>query len=215
MSEPEASRGITTLSNRYWGVDLGARLPFALNEDGMDVVVVRGEAARITAFLASEFPSFAGTMPAEPPSPAVTGARRKYLEQDCDLFEIRSDGQTVGVIIGSPYDWSSYYLRICAVLKRFRSQTLVFNCLNELLYAPLAAAGVERVIADASPANIAVTYSFVRHRYYHTGQQLTDRWGAITRYTKYLRPVNEALFHEKFVGIAPPETTILGKEATP
>ena len=45
-----------------------------------------------------------------------------YLYQLSDVFEYVHEGRTVGVVIGGPTDWSTYYCRTTAILPEYQSR---------------------------------------------------------------------------------------------
>lgn len=193
--------GSAALSELFWGVDLGAGLPRLLSEDG--ICAERGEIGRIGAFLQDEFPFFAEEQPGALDE-RIAATKRWYLSAACDLLELRQDGATVGVMVGAPEDWSTYYLRLFAVSQRCQRRGLTRRFFNECVAEPLQSRGVERVVADTSPANLAMAHTFAEQRFYATGQLLTERWGPMIRYTRFLQPARRDAFTTKFGGTAPP-----------
>jgi hypothetical protein len=119
------------------------------------------------------------------------------------------------VIVGAPEDWSSYYIRIFAVLPAFQRPALTRRFVRECLFEPLTACGVQRLVADTSPANLAMARGFSEMHFHVTGHQLSDRWGPLVRYTKFLDPACESVFLERFGGTACPASTGMREEETP
>ncbi|HKU37805.1 MAG TPA: GNAT family N-acetyltransferase [Polyangiales bacterium] len=190
-----------TLSQRFWGLDFSNGLPRTLSNDG--VHGARGELSRVREFLEREFPTFTEEELGAQLDPRMADAKRAYLLKACDLIEMRHEDRTVGVIVGAPEDWSSYYVRIFAVSKDYQRRGLVRRFARESLFQPLIEHRVERVIADTSPVNLAMTNGFTEMRFYATGHQLTERWGALVRYTKFLDPEREAAFYRRFAASLP------------
>jgi hypothetical protein len=187
------------LSKQFWNVDLTERLPRALNDAG--VRAVPGELARVMRFISEHFPRFS-----EEAQGSATDARHSTVKsgylQRCDIIELHTEQRTVGVIVGAPEDWSTYYVRVFAVASDFQKHALVRRFARECLLEPLAACGVQRVTAETSPSHRAMARLFAELDFHVTGQQLTDRWGPLVRYTKFLDPHCEARFLERFSGIA-------------
>jgi len=194
-----------TLSQQLWGLDMCAELPRRLSSDG--VLVVPGELARIGSFLRTHYGLFAEEAQGCAPTPFIQRSKRAYLGASSDLIELRHAGETVGVLIGAPEDWSSYYVRMFAMRAEYQRPGLVRRFVRECLFAPLARCGVERVVAETSPANIAMSHLFTELRFRVTGNLLSDRWGPLVRYTKFLAPACEAEFLRKFGGGAPPRSS--------
>jgi hypothetical protein len=202
-----------TLSNRLWGLDLYERLPIVLTHD--EVVAQRGELSRVRAFLNAEFPTLTEEALSAPSSELVARAKRTYLETDCDSIELRHRGRTVGVLLGAPEDWSSYYIRIFAVTQSYQRPALIRRFGRECLFERLAAHEVQRVLADTSPVNIAMSRTLSELHFHVTGHQLSDRWGPLVRYTKFLDRACEDAFLKRFAGTAPPGSAGSRKEIEP
>jgi hypothetical protein len=189
------------LSARFWGLDLAKTLPRVLSRDGVEAVP--GELGRVCEFLAEAFPTFSEGELDAAPDPRMVEAKRDYLCRVSDLIELRHEGRTVGAIVGAPEDWSSYYVRILAVSPAYQRPGLTRRFARECLLEPLAAHGVERVVADTWPTNIAMSRGFTEMHFHVTGHLLSERWGALVRYTKFLDPVREAAFERRFAAALP------------
>jgi hypothetical protein len=196
------ARSVTanTMSARLWGLDLNKGLPRLLSHDGVEATP--GDVSRVRAFLAHEFPHFGEESLGATPSESILDAKRWYLSTACDVIELRHGTQTVGAIVGAPEDWSSYYIRIFAVIQAYQRPALTRRFVRECLFEPLANHHVERVVADTSPLNLAMARGFSELHFHVTGHQLSDRWGPMVRYTKFLDPACEAAFQRRFAGIA-------------
>lgn len=196
-----ASSAPSSLTYRLWGFDLCEGLPYVV---GRDVVAHRGDLSSVRAFLSLEYPSLTEDAVVSALQPRVDSAKRSYLETASDLIELRHAGQTVGVMVGAPEDWASYYIRVFALKRSHQRPRLIRRFCRDYLFARLLAHNVQRVIADTSPANIATSRMLSELKFYVTGQQLSDRWGPLVRYTKFLDSACEEAFLKRFAGIAPP-----------
>lgn len=208
---PQVSRS-NSLSVRLWGLNLNKGLPRTLTSDG--VYAAPGDMSRVRDFLAQNFPTFREEDLGASLSTHILEAKRWYLNNACDVLELRHDERTVGVLIGAPEDWSSYYVRMFAVLQTYQRPAVRRRFIRECLFEPLIAHGVERVIADTSPTNLGMAFVFNELHFHVTGHQLSDRWGPLIRYTKFLDPACEAAFHRRFAGISGGATSD-GKEEPP
>lgn len=200
-ASPALSGLSRSLTFRVLGFDLCEGLPY---EVGHGVVAQRADLSSVRAFLSTEYPSLTEDPVASVLQVGVDSAKRKYLETACDLIELRHAGQTVGVMVGAPEDWASYYIRIFAVKRSYQRPRLIRRFCCDYLFARLLAHDVQRVVADTSPANVATSRMLSELQFYVTGQQLSDRWGPLVRYTKYLDRACEQAFLKRFAGIAPP-----------
>jgi hypothetical protein len=203
----------SSLSAQFWGVDLWHALPRPMTSDGVEAVP--GDITRIRDFLTQSFPYLTEEAQRGAANAVSMDAKRRYLQLGCDLIELRFEQRTVGVIVGAPEDWSSYYIRIFAVLPAFQRPALTRRFVRECLFEPLAACGVQRLVADTSPANLAMARGFSEMHFHVTGHQLSDRWGPLVRYTKFLDPACESVFLERFGGAACPASTGMREEETP
>lgn len=194
--------GSGSLSKLFWGLDLGEGLPKVLSEDG--VSAERGERARVSAFLRREVPFLSEEQAGTPLDDRAVAVKRWYLGEASDLLELRHQGETVGVLIGAPEDWSSYYVRMFATSARYQQRRLTRRFFNQCLYEPLTKHGVERLIADTSPGNLAMAHCFTEQHFYVSGQILSERWGPLIRYTRFLAPSRREAFLSQFGRGAPP-----------
>ena len=199
-----------TLSARFWGADLSRDLPRVLSRDG--VQAVRGDLGRVGEFLKQAFPTFTEEELGADLSPRMLEAKGRYLRTASDLIELRHLDRTVGVLVGAPEDWSTYYIRIFAFAPDYQRFGLLRRFVRECIFEPLRAHHVERVCADTSPLNIAMSRALSELHFYVTGHQLSERWGPLVRYTKFLDPTCEAAFRTRFEGTAPPRTVRRRKE---
>jgi hypothetical protein len=189
-----------TLSNKLWGLDMTNGLPCVLSSDGVEAVA--GEFGRVVAFIAEQFESLTEDTAAQPHE-STKAAKQWFLGSASDLIELRHAGRTVGVLVGAPEDWGSYYVRMFAVSPAFQRPGMIRQFARKCLFGPLRAHHVERVVADTSPSNLAMTRLFSELRFHVTGHQLSDRWGALVRYTKFLDPACERSFCARFAGSTP------------
>jgi hypothetical protein len=194
-----------------WGFALRDLLPHKLSEDG--VVAVAGELSRMGRFLNEQFALFAEEAQGSTPEYIVSNRKFEYLRDACDLVELRYADETIGLLIGAPEDWSSYYVRVFAMRRDFQRPGVIRRFVRDCLFAPLAEHGVERICADTSPANVAMSRLFTELHFHVTGSQLSERWGPLVRYTRFLSPACEAEFLRKFGGGAPADSPRKNEEA--
>jgi hypothetical protein len=194
-----------TLSDEFWNLDLTRGLPRAMTRDGIELTA--GEIDRIRHFLQTVFPTLTEEgLGAAPLEPSVAHTKRWYLGAASDLLELRKRGETIGVMIGAPEDWSTYYLRIYAVSPEHQ-RSIVTRRFAQCVLDRLAQCGVQRVVTDTSPANASAALRLSELQFHVTGQQLSERYGPLIRYTKFLDPAAEAAFLSRFAGSAPPRAT--------
>jgi hypothetical protein len=184
-----------------WGFSFNDQLPRQLSDDG--VAAFAGDFTRIGRFLNEQFSVFSEEAQGSVPNYIVRNRKFEYLRGDCDLIELRLNDETIGALIGAPEDWSSYYVRVFAMQREFQRPGMIRRFIRECLFTPLAKHGVERICADTSPSNVAMSRLLTELHFHVTGSHLSERWGPLVRYTRFLSPACEAEFRRKFGGGAP------------
>jgi RimJ/RimL family protein N-acetyltransferase len=184
-----------SLSAMLWSIDWASHLPVSLG-DGVAVRLsnfdecvpfVREHYARI--FHEEESSPFTQTR--EEPG------KERYYRIAGDFFALELDGKTIGLVVCTPSDWSTYYIRSAAVLPEHLGKGLVVSFLRSV-FQILRAAGVERVEADTAPSNLVVMRALTSLSFNVTGTVLTDRWGALVHLTRYLAEDREDVFLRQF-----------------
>lgn len=183
-------------SRFLWGIDWAEWLPRDLTDDGIELHWSDIDSAMpfIEAHYAEIFEQDAerGRFFHEP----FDGAKRRYYKT-ADVFEIKRAAYTVGLLIGAPSDWSTYYVRTMGVLREYQGRQLP-RLILPFLFDRLAKAGVRRFEAETSPSNLTSVLNLTRLRFNLTGTVLTERWGALLRFTKFVDPDAEGVFLDKF-----------------
>jgi ribosomal protein S18 acetylase RimI-like enzyme len=126
----------------------------------------------------------------------LTETKRRF-GAEMDVFQFRAPEGVIGLIMGHPTDWSTYYFRSAAFLPEFRDRRLASRLL-ERLYAPLREVGVERIDAECSPANMPMTRLFLAQGFMMTATGNSERWGYMGRFTKFLREEGETVFLRQY-----------------
>jgi RimJ/RimL family protein N-acetyltransferase len=184
-------------SEDIWRIRWADHLPFELSSDGASVHF--SDFDRAQPFFAANLAAIVEEDPALSPflQRATTDSKTRYLQQTGDYFEFKSDDRTVGFMLCTPSDWSSYYIRLTAILPEYQGKRLPQRFLPKL-FEVLAQAGVERVETDTSPSNLAVMHIMNRFRFNPTGTLLSERWGTLVRFTKFLDEECERVFLRQF-----------------
>ena len=184
------------LSEALWGIRWDALLPLDLG----------GGSSVRTSSLAAAMPfvreHYAHIFEDDGTSPfrndVLTPMKARYYELCADFFEFVHDHKTVGLLVCDPLDWSTYYIRSAAILPEHQGRQLVQRFFTSLAFELLARTGVCRVDIDVSPSNVAMLHIATRLRFNPTGTVLTERWGALTRFTKFLSDDAHQVFLEQF-----------------
>ncbi len=164
-----------------------------------DIVVSRGTIDEAMPFIQSEYQRcFEETVHLSPFLDENFDARKRcYYERVADFFILRRGEETVGVFIGNPHDWSTYYFRSATIIPELRGNKVMYTFTKILLHR-LAEAGVDRVDIDTAPSNLVMITLLNRLGFNITGTWLSERWGAMTSLTKYLSKEAESVFLDQF-----------------
>ena len=196
-TEPESERlPRRSLSQSFWNLDWRLFLPVELTTDGFAAHFSNYDST--LPFVRDHYRSIFQEKEETPFSSTNLGPNKeRYYRGAGDFFEIKKDERTIGIVVGTPVDWSTYYVRSAAVLPAFQAKQLGSRLLR-FMFPVLAAAGVERVEADTSPSNLAAMQLLTRLRFNVTGSVLSDRWGAQVRLTHFLDRQAEDVFLQQF-----------------
>jgi RimJ/RimL family protein N-acetyltransferase len=194
------SEAAPRLSELLWGIRWDDLLPV---ECAAGVTVHSVSYDEAMSFVRAHYKDIFPSVPGSPFGRIETSpAKERYYRHAADFFEFRKDGQAIALMIGDPIDWASYYIRSTAVVREYQGMTLMQR-LFPIVFERLAQAGVERVEADASPSNATSLQILTRFQFRVTGTVLTDRWGALTRFVKFLSPAVEDTFVSQFCAVRP------------
>ncbi len=188
-----ANFGRTSMSRRWFGLDWEELLPWDLG----GVVVEHGELDEALRFATRYYPTiFRGRPDQRFLQDPMTRCKRRFY-QEADVFLLREGSEPVGLQIGHPSDWSSYYIRTVALLPRVRGRGLIAELTGRMV-EPLRRAGFQRMEGDIPPANAANLTAQTRLGYVATGMVNTERWGSMVRLTKYLTEDADEAFRKQF-----------------
>jgi GNAT superfamily N-acetyltransferase len=126
-----------------------------------------------------------------------TDEKLQYYKECGDFFMIYKDSKAIGIFIGTLTDWSSYYFRSAAVLPQYQGNGAIGRLLPYLTKI-LTDSGIARIESDASVSNFTSIQILLRARFKVTGMQLSERWGALLHFTKFLSPSSEKIFMGQF-----------------
>jgi hypothetical protein len=184
-------------SEAIWDIDWSEHLPLTITKDG--VIVAESSFEQTAPFVRENL----GAMFEEDPSSSPflqgpsTAAKVRYYTEFGDFFEFKDNGRTAGILVCTPVDWSTYYIRFCAFLPEYQGRQLLHRFFPDF-FGILKRAGVERVETETSPSNLAVMHIMNRFRFNVTGTILSERWGALVRFTKFLHEESENVFLRQY-----------------
>jgi hypothetical protein len=184
-----------SMSRRLWGIDWAKQLPF--ESGGFDVRL--GDYTRAKQFIVSHYAEiFEEEGSASPFATDLSEAKGRYYELFGDFFEFFHGDELAGLLVCTPSDWSSYYIRSAALLPKYQGRSIIQSFYSKVLFPELQRFGVERVEFDTSPSNMAMLHVATRLRFNNTGTILSERWGAMVHFTKFLCTEKEDVFLRQF-----------------
>jgi hypothetical protein len=180
-----------TLTETLWGLDWRAHLPRAVCRG---VSVHASTLEESMAFVRAHYASIFCEDPASPFSAGrVSAAKERYYRAAGDFFEFKDGDRTVALLVGTAVDWSTYYIRSAAALPEVQGKKVIQRFFP-FMFELLRVSGVERVEADTSPSNMATLHLLTRLRFNPTGTLLSDRFGALVHFTRFLDAQSEDVF---------------------
>jgi RimJ/RimL family protein N-acetyltransferase len=178
-----------------WGIDWSTELPV---DAGNGVTVVSSTYDECLPFVREHYAAIFEEDGTSPFTMTREGPlKERYYRLAGDFFAFKDGDRTVGLMVGTAADWSSYYIRSAAIVPEYAGKQIVHGFLPWLFRA-LKRAGIERVEADTSPSNFAVLGILTKLAFNVTGTVLTDRWGAHVHLTKHLADDREDVFLRQY-----------------
>jgi len=185
-----------SLAWRVWGLDWWELLPQGFD----DITVEVGVFAKAEPFVKEHYPRIFGDSQGRFLAQPATLAKDRFT-QEMDTLLIRERDKLIGICLGHPTDWSTYYVRTLAILPEYREQK-VAQRFERILCGGLASANVERVEAECSVANAAMIRLFTTAGWMPAGTIASERWGMTVRFTRILDPRAGEVFRRQYVNIS-------------
>lgn len=171
-----------SLSERLWGFRWTDYLPKPLDNG---VVVAPSTPTSAKRFMAEHF-SRIFDLESRFYRPPESSAKQRYFDQVSDFHRVIVNDEQVGLGVGNAVDWSTYYIRSLGFLPELQGKQAGQGYLK-LLCQVLAEVGVERIEAHAGPNNGYSAGCMMRVGFYHSGSIVSERWGALSVFTKHLK----------------------------
>src|SRR4051812_6212087 len=173
-----------SLSYRLYGLDWRKHFPVILN--GGEIEVRYGTPQVGLEFYKSHYSEiFNPEGQVAVLNPKTEKAKLNYYKEAGDFFEFYYKQQLIGIFVGTPIDWSSYYFRNIAILpghqgKRIGSQVEAY------LIEVLKKYPIERIEGDVSATNARHMQILSKLNFIVTGVKFSDRWGGLIQLTRFL-----------------------------
>lgn len=194
----ESSEGIrNTLAEKVWQLNWGDYFPYY--DENHAVLYERTDYDGFVRFMrASQGVIKHTTLSDSRFLTSGSGAtKNRYYDLAADIFVFKKEHEPIGIFLGNLMDWSTYYLRYACVLPEYRRQGVWRNFLDYLLEI-LRVHRVHRVEGEVYPTNQAEISFLNKQGFVVTGNRLTDRWGSLLIFTKFIQPKNKEVFLEQF-----------------
>lgn len=186
----------TSMSKRIWGLDWSTELPWTFD----DATLEAGSFADAMPFIREHYQRiFGDASDGRFYVEQMTEAKRRFGDE-MDVFVFRSSGQTVGIAIAHPTDWSTYYVRSFAVLPEFRERRFCTEFVERII-EPLRRVGVDRFESDCSVANQPMVRLCTSQGMLATSMLNSERWGMTVRFTKFLNEDAQEVFRRQFLNV--------------
>lgn len=193
-----------TLSETIWNIDWNNYFPYSL--DSNDIIIKKESFETANSFIEKNKNI---TLPKNDLRSHFLinenyKLKLKYYKEICDVFSIYDkEDSIIGIYITEPIDWSSYYIRYTNLLPKSRGSNISVNFTNYLLEI-LKKYPVDRLVCEVSPSNLRMVKRLSELKFNITGNSLSERWGSLITFTKFLNEKNEKFFISNFcTGLRP------------
>lgn len=185
-----------SFSTRIYGIEWSQYLPLQLSEDEY---VFLADFATASQFIKTNHTSIFELDQWGNPfyNEENNETKKRYYAEMADSFIFCKGTEIYGIIIGTPVDWSSYYLRYGAFKKEFRNGGRTQKFVSYLIQI-LKQNSINRIETDIAPSNFANIHVFSKLQFNINGMTLSERWGALIHFTKILNPNAEKVFLDQF-----------------
>lgn len=191
------ARSAGTMSKRLWDFDWADALPVTIQGVTIDV----GTWKDATAFMAEHYGSIFGDVSDRFLVEPMTEAKQRFCEE-LDVLVLRNAaGKTLGICVGQPTDWSTYYFRSFAILPELRERGFSTEYQHVLHAALSSNRNIARWEVETSNANVPMIRVLLSSGFVITAMINSERWGAIVRLTKFTNRDAEAVFRRQFVNV--------------
>lgn len=189
------SRPSPSLSEKIWQIDWTKYFPLSL-DDSTSIETTDFET--VAAFSSRKFSEIYRIIPETQFQWFETSpAKAKFYELTCDFFAFKAAGRVVGIGLGHPSDWSTYYMRNVTIEPEYQGRKYYQTLMQQIMVA-LTEKGVARIEFHISPQSTAQMICNSKLGFITTSMTLSDRWGALAHMTKFLSAKHEDAFTSQF-----------------
>lgn len=171
------------LSALLWELDWQSHFPMAISQDSLSVEVADFEQVR--HFLKSSLTLIHGVATSPFFWTETNEAKSRYYESTADMFRFQKEGETVGLFIANPQDWSTYYIRYMGLLPQYQGRGIFHEFLPRFI-ASLNHSPIRRIEIDISASQSAQIHLLNKLKFIITGNLNSERWGTLLRLTRFI-----------------------------
>ena len=193
-----------TFSEHIWDFSWSDYFPIVLND--ADIVVEKSSDEDVLKFARENFATIYGSEfnkssflwfdTSEP--------KNTYYKIAGDFFVFKDGQKTIGVFVGTPLDWGTYYLRNVSILPEYQGRKIYQKFLRRFLNY-LEELNLERIEGEISPANSASIHVLLKFGFTISGINLSERWGTLLKFVKYTSLKHHEVFFKQFCHSRIPE----------
>lgn len=182
------------MTERYFGFDWSTVLPWEF--DGFSAELSTPQ--EVVDFFQGNVEVLFGAPNRHFLNEPMTAAKLRFADE-MDTIVLRQEGEIVGCLMGHPTDWSSYYARSFSIMPTARNARMATEFGKRFLAEIVEHTEVRRFEVDTSIGNPAMARMLITLGFIPTMTVTSERWGLMTRYTKFLDTEARTAFSRQFV----------------
>jgi RimJ/RimL family protein N-acetyltransferase len=140
--------------------------------------------------------------------------KKQFYKCVGDFIRLEFEGETIGMFVGNPVDWGTYYIRSISIFPEMQGRG-IFQSLLQWVFATLGTIGVARVEADISVSNLPSLKGSLNVGFSVVGQTISERWGALVLLRNILKPEFKQVFQRQFCHSRPRNRVCHGGSVKP
>lgn len=107
-----------------------------------------------------------------------------YYRNVGDFFDFHDGDKVIGVFVGNPIDWSTYYIRSIVVSSEYRGFGFYKKCLSHLIET-LTERKIKRIEIEVVPNNHGHLHVLNKMGFQVNGSTNSERWGNVLKLTRF------------------------------
>jgi hypothetical protein len=185
------------MSGHIWAIDWEKHFPIVLKEQ--NVTIEKSNLEECSLFAKTHFSTIYSNL--DDNSRFLwndnSHSRDRYYNSIADFFVYKSENRPIGIFVLNPLDWGTYYIRNTSILPGYQDKKL-FQHFVLNMFRILELHGVDRVHGEVCPSNLRVMNAMLKLGFKASGITLSERWGALVCFTRFLNKNNNQVFERQF-----------------